>query len=718
VREATLRRISRLSESCNQMLRTASVIGRDFDLPLLRVLSSEIPENEFLGGLDEALGIRIIESISGTSGGYRFGHALIQQAVYEEIAPMRRAYAHGAVGAALEKLHQENPGEHASKLAHHFAEAQAVIGSEKMLRYCLLAGERALASHAQEDALLHFEKGLAARAVALSGTEAAPDEESAALLFGLARAQSATVDRRQLEESFATLSRAFEYYAQAGNVAQAVAVAEFPLVSPQARIPGVAQLLTRALALVLADSPEAGRLLSRYGGILGVVEVDYEAAQPAFNQALAIARREGDVPLEVQTLAYAADVSGNHIHWQECVDNGLRAIELDGGNADTYSGALPRWWVATSLLYLGQFETARAHALVLLELAERPSTPPLLASHTFVPITALMSVTGDWAAGREYSDRGLDVQPLNPVLLSTRVLLEHETGEYAQGEFYLKRLIEAMRRSRDELSTPARTSLAIGAAARITGVTDHLPMAEAAAESVRSKSAVPALTALYVNAGLTLMAVQKGDQAAAEELYAYLSEHRNTMVGSIVSVNRMLGLLSQTMGDTDKAEVHFEDALTFCRNAGYRPELAWTCYDYANALPGPSTSLRGRTGRTGRINRGKAVSLLDESLAISTELGMRPLIERVVALQDQIEAQLRRAPAFPDGLTQREVAVLRPVATGKTDREIAEELFISVATMSTHVRNMLNKTGVANRTEAASYANQQGLIAPLSDGAG
>ena len=62
--------------------------------------------------------------------------------------------------------------------------------------------------------------------------------------------------------------------------------------------------------------------------------------------------------------------------------------------------------------------------------------------------------------------------------------------------------------------------------------------------------------------------------------------------------------------------------------------------------------------------------------------------------------------------------MLRLVATGKTDREIAEELFISVATMSTHVRNMLNKTGVANRTEAASYANQQGLIAPLSDGAG
>ena len=67
------------------------------------------------------------------------------------------------------------------------------------------------------------------------------------------------------------------------------------------------------------------------------------------------------------------------------------------------------------------------------------------------------------------------------------------------------------------------------------------------------------------------------------------------------------------------------------------------------------------------------------------------------------------APAYPDGLTLREVEVLRLVATGKTDREIAEELFISAATVSTHVRNLLNKTGVANRTEAATYAARRGL---------
>ena len=68
-----------------------------------------------------------------------------------------------------------------------------------------------------------------------------------------------------------------------------------------------------------------------------------------------------------------------------------------------------------------------------------------------------------------------------------------------------------------------------------------------------------------------------------------------------------------------------------------------------------------------------------------------------------------RSPAYPDGLTQREVEVLRLVAAGRTDREIAEELVISTRTVTTHVGNILNKVGAANRTEAATYATRSGL---------
>ena len=78
------------------------------------------------------------------------------------------------------------------------------------------------------------------------------------------------------------------------------------------------------------------------------------------------------------------------------------------------------------------------------------------------------------------------------------------------------------------------------------------------------------------------------------------------------------------MGDLDQAVEHFEDSLALCRPAGFQSESAWTCSDYAETL-----SKRDDEG-----DRAKAMSLLDESLTISTELGMRPLMERVLDQQE------------------------------------------------------------------------------------
>ncbi len=100
------------------------------------------------------------------------------------------------------------------------------------------------------------------------------------------------------------------------------------------------------------------------------------------------------------------------------------------------------------------------------------------------------------------------------------------------------------------------------------------------------------------------------------------------MIWILSSADRLLGLLSQTMGNLDTATGHFEEALSFCQKAGYRPELAWTCCDYADTL-----LQRNEPG-----DREKAMSLLDESLAISSELGMRPLMERVISRQDALQA--------------------------------------------------------------------------------
>ena len=93
------------------------------------------------------------------------------------------------------------------------------------------------------------------------------------------------------------------------------------------------------------------------------------------------------------------------------------------------------------------------------------------------------------------------------------------------------------------------------------------------------------------------------------------------------SIDRVLGRLA-ALCDMDDAAGHFEDALAFCRKVGYRPELAWTCCDYADTL----------LQREGDGDREKAQSLLDEALNISRELGMRPLMERVLSRRQILKA--------------------------------------------------------------------------------
>lgn len=76
----------------------------------------------------------------------------------------------------------------------------------------------------------------------------------------------------------------------------------------------------------------------------------------------------------------------------------------------------------------------------------------------------------------------------------------------------------------------------------------------------------------------------------------------------------------------------------------------------------------------------------------------------------QLEARPSRKTEYPDDLTEREVEILRLVAAGRTDREIAGELFMSISTARNHVLNILNKTDSANRTQAASYANRHNQV--------
>jgi DNA-binding NarL/FixJ family response regulator len=91
-------------------------------------------------------------------------------------------------------------------------------------------------------------------------------------------------------------------------------------------------------------------------------------------------------------------------------------------------------------------------------------------------------------------------------------------------------------------------------------------------------------------------------------------------------------------------------------------------------------------------------------------MGMRALEERAAARLTQLAP--RQASAGSDDLTSRETEVLELLAIGRSNADIAMVLEISLNTVATHVRNILAKTGCANRTEAAAYAMRRGLTQP------
>ena len=164
--------------------------------------------------------------------------------------------------------------------------------------------------------------------------------------------------------------------------------------------------------------------------------------------------------------------------------------------------------------------------------------------------------------------------------------------------------------------------------ARITGSMERIDLAESAAETVLSSPFSEPVHAVLARAGLGLSSVLKGEVQSAQQHYIALESYRGLLPAGLNSLDRLLGLLSHTMGNLDQAAVHFEDAIAFCRRANFRPEAAWTCCDYADAL-----LQRNQSG-----DKEKAMTMLDESLAISSELGMRPLMERVLSRREILKA--------------------------------------------------------------------------------
>lgn len=684
-----------LSPRGRDTVAIASVIGMDFTVDVVAACCAE-PPGQVMKLMEEAVALSLLDP--GQPGQFHFSHSLVRESILANLSAARLAQIHAQVAEGLERRYGDAAVANAAQLAHHFGGSGGLAGTDSYVRYALLAGEQAISQHAYENAVELFQRTLA--------SVDADAKTRAQLLFGLGRARVAL---NQREEAVDLLAEAFELFVQAGDVRGAVAAADYPFVV-SFRMSGVAQLSQKALALVDRESLQAGRLECQYGLALAQEEREYGAARRACERALEVARSHRDTQLEARSLLLAAFIEREEQNLEQSLERSLEALEISRRIPDLLRITVAHHLAQEALIAGGRFSRGRRHAANGLAAAEQLQDRFWLML-AYAANQRYRIARGDWRGARDFSDRGLALGPNDPFLLAHRARLEYETGNPTVGETYLRRYLERLKL---DLEAPpdraahqdASVASVLPLICRLVEVSEWLDLAEAAARALLDSPRVSAEWRFRAASCLGLVAAARGDSIGARECYEQLTETLNPAPesrvvfcrGSLTFVQAQLARVAHTAGDLDRATAHFEAAERDCRAAKHGPELAWICHDHANVLI--------EAGRS--TDRDHAAALLSEGAALADRHGMLPLIAKIAELRESSSVR----PSPPGGLTPREVEVLGLLAQGKTNQEIAVELFIAERTASNHVSNILAKLNCGNRVEAAAFAHRHGLVKP------
>jgi DNA-binding NarL/FixJ family response regulator len=703
VRAVVAERLGRLSRDCQRILEIASVAGRDFELRVLQPVSG-LDAEQLLMLLEEAEAARLVGAVPGELSRWRFAHALVREVLYESLLAARRVRLHGLVADALEAVHFAEPGPYLAELAHHLVEAAP--GSEKTaaraVQMATLAGRRSLQMLAWENAAELFERALAALKLAERPGSA---QQRCELLLALGEARMAASD----------VPAARTAYLQAGELARRIgspeALARAGLGLGLEITSGIVDpvqvgLLEEALAaLDEADSPLRARVLAGLARAL-VSSPQAQRRLALSEDAVRMARRLG----EPATLA--AVLFGRHLAiW------GSERAEVAG----------ERLAIATEAVSLAEQIGDRAMAL----------RGRGLRRIDLIELGDLAGYDADLAAAERTAEelRQLRYRWQLPLAHATRALL---AGRFTQAEELIEQGLAAGRRAGDQAvgnyytgviaslrfmqgRLGELTELARDAAVRFPAmVVFRAALAAMLAETGRADearaevewlaagnlAAVPRDPAWsYSLASLALACYHLGEAGPAGTLRPLLEPYadRNIVTGRVGAIclgpaAYFLGLLDLTLGVPGQALLRFQQAAALAGRMRAGPMVAMSGEGQARAL-----LALGRPG-----DRQQAAVLLDEVTAAAQALGIRGLGERAAAVRTAATAA-SRAPAWPAGLTGREVEVLRLIAAGHSNRAIAQALFISPNTVLHHVSSIFAKLGVANRAEAAAYAIRRGL---------
>ncbi len=620
VREVVGRRLSRLGEACNEMLTIAAAMPAGFRWEVLAAVSGE-GEAQLLDLLDEALHARLIHELKDARAGtYEFSHALIRQTLYEELSTPRRVLLHRRIGEALERLYGGDAGPHVAELAYHFFHAAPGGDVDKAVDYAVKAGRRASANVAHEEAVAHYERAL--QALDLKPTDDPAPRCDLLLALEEEHVGVPAVDRaREVGLRAADIARSL---GDTPRLALAAIRMSFEGVIgtsvDEARVALLQEALTR-----LEGSGERVlevRVLCQLAAIFALVEVG--RARPFADRALSIARELGDA----EPLVYALNAQ----QWMlgstpEEVD---ARLTIGGEIAEVARKAGVERWQASSqmgrsygLLERGDAREAKRESEAFWRVAAQLREPSGLWQAKVLE--------GLWAI---LEGRFEDAEQIANDALNRARRFGHDVGvqmhaiqisrvRAEQGR--LEELLPVLESIIRASPNPAWMSRVVQIYAELDREEDaRREFGKMAVEGFADvqRDLLWSITMTY----LAEAAAYLKDAAHCQILYEQLLplQEQNVVVAFAACngpVARYLGLLAAALGRWDEAERHFGRALDMDRRLGARALLARHQGEFARML----------LERDGQGDRERALQLANEALASAQEMGMKIVVERLLA---------------------------------------------------------------------------------------
>ena len=716
-----LSRVEQLSDATQQVLRAAAVAGSRADDELVRSASG-LQAAEYEGAVREAVTHQLLVPY-GTEG-YVFRHALLREAVYADLLPGERTRLHATMCSLLSDEQRLTPPGTAAELAQHCLASHDIPGA---FAASVRAGREAEQLGAPAEAHRHYDQALAL------WERVAEPEQTAGLARGklglLSAANSA--DSGDIEHAVHLLRRLRHLLTTPAG--QAAGGKDVNLVS---RIgerlafylmlmddnKAIAEAVEVAQATVGAAPAEPAtwqhaRAIATYAYAL-LAEDSYAAAREWAERGLAAARAAGAPWVQADALVTMGILSNREGRNDEAIEL-LTAAHTQAREAKVLGVELrAAYHLARAHLERGDLSIG---ASVAHEGTKRANQTGLGLAPYGLDVQHLHFqchfADGKWDHAQEIADGFpirvtsapeaylssmalfIDVARGNPAVAERRAWIEPFWSVRGFDGFIARGLLaeDALWRG-DTDETLAEAAIAIDLAYEAPW--GHNP------STIR-----PAVVALSARADRAAQARATGDDDTASAELAAAGELRQIAREGAAFAKRPKFILGpEGHGWLARAEAEY------CRASGVNDPQAWQAvldafgpaYIYETART--QWRLAEALAEAGR--RDEAAEQWRQAAHTADKLGARPLRR---ALDDLARrARIGAAQEHGDGevlaaLTSREREVLRLIAAGRSNREIASVLFIAPKTASVHVSNILGKLGAASRTEAAAIAYREGL---------